>query len=116
MALTYDYTQVKDSSEVMFDADDFMRADTQSIIFATMSVGMGHITNDNFFEFVTRLRVCEKLRGWDEISTERIRQHIGLSTNVPFESRTSWLKRWLDYEMDDIKRKVMNECDTLLAS
>jgi hypothetical protein len=64
---------------------------TQTIVFATMSVGMPRITEQNAREFYARVSIWEKLMGAGThdadlnpiyISTADVRAHIGVSTNA----------------------------------
>jgi len=117
MALNYYYSDVANANTVMFDEDDYMRSDTQTIIFSTMSVGLGEITGDNWLEFYARLRIVQKLRGYpDPIPPSRVKEHIGLRTNVNNETRAQWMKRWIGYEFDEIIREGVKECNPLVRS
>jgi hypothetical protein len=93
----------------MFDENDYMYPDTQSIIFTTMSVGLGEITEKNWLEFYARMNIIERLGGYTPIPPERVKEHIGLSTNVSNETRNQWMKRWFEYEFSDITRKASRE-------
>ena len=94
---------------------------TETLIFLTVGVGIGDLTEANASEFYARLRFIEKLdgpmliRAQDPetgkrpegvaafITPDEVRQHIGLSTNVSTESRAKWMKRFandLDRSMD----------------
>lgn len=85
---------------------------TESIIFATMSVGINHITEDNAHEFFVRSGATsavygEPLRGWEDgnlirrnYTFEEIKQHIGLSTNASVLS----LKEFWDNMIKGAKR------------
>jgi hypothetical protein len=110
MSLNYYYSDVENADIVMFDEDSMMRSDTQSIIFSTMSVGMGEITEKNWLEFYARLNIVERLGGYNEITPQRLREHIGLRTNVTYEKRSAWLSRWFEYEIDNIQREAKREC------
>jgi hypothetical protein len=111
MSLNYYYSDVANADKVMFDENDYMYSDTQSIIFATMSVGLGELTEKNWTEFYARMHIVEKLGGYGHISPQRLREHIGLRTNVHNETRAQWMKRWFSYEFDGIIRKAEQECE-----
>ena len=111
MSLNYYYTNVKNADTVMFDEDGMMYPDTQSIIFTTMSVGLGEITEKNWLEFYARMRIIEKLGGFTPIPSQRVKEHIGLRTNVNNETRNQWMKRWFEYEFSDIIREARRECE-----
>jgi len=113
MALNYYYSDVANANTVMFDEDDYMRPDTQTIIFSTMSVGLGEITSDNWIEFYSRMRIVQKILGHsDPIPPSRVKEHIGLRTNVNNETRAKWMKRWIGYEIDEIIREATRECES----
>ena len=117
MSLNYYYTDVACADVVMWDEDGVMYNDTQSIIFVTITVGMGEITGDNWLEFYARMNLVESIMHWPvPIPPERIKEHIGLRTNVNYESRAKWMKRWIGYELDDIMRKAAKECSPLAQS
>jgi hypothetical protein len=81
---------------------------TEALIFGTMSVGLGAITDKNVDEFAARFRIIEKIHGamlykpdpdnegqivdW-YLSDEDFIAHIGLSCNVTDESRSKWAQR-----------------------
>ncbi len=115
MALNYYYNDVENALEVMFDDDDMMFGDTQGIIFGTMSIGINHITKDNYQEFYARLHIVARLHGWPPTPLPRIKQHIGLSTNATCEkTRAQWLKRFFTYEIQDTIYNALRECEARL--
>ena len=79
-----------------------MRVTAQVLIFATMSVGLGSITEKNAEEFYTRLAMLERVDGAyrrDEndkptfFTREEVRAHIGLRVNVIDESKAPFHAR-----------------------
>ncbi len=94
---------------------------TQTLIFATMGVGIGEITEKTLPEFYARIAFLERLNGsfvkaqsedgsdWVDrpITVEDIRRRIGLTTNVfPQETRAKWAKRQADMALTDLVRTV----------
>jgi hypothetical protein len=82
---------------------------THALIFVTMSVDIGHITEKNYLEFYTRAKFAAALFGSslmkaDEhggykergITIEDVRAHIGLGTNVINKTRAYFVKRHID--------------------
>jgi hypothetical protein len=68
-----------------------MRSVTNSLIWATMSVGIGEITEKNWKEFFVRLKAVEGVYGpllyngetnKSLLTEKEVFNHIGLSTNV----------------------------------
>ena len=106
MALTWNLDAIKDHKQVCWidnpenvnpELDSvIMNPVTKALIFATMSVDIGRITEDNAGEFYARLRFFERL--WGEfvfdgdgkphwITPEEVTAHIGMYTNVVTTSR-----------------------------
>lgn len=89
MSLNYDFREVKD-----FDAlheDEAQRAINDALVWATMWVDIGHITEDNWQEFATRIHMWETtfsphlIDGDGEayyIKPSDVKRRIGLRTNV----------------------------------
>lgn len=98
MALHWDITACADSAALT--ADDDAASNTDAMIWATMGVGIGRITEENWPEFYARL----KTSGYygDQITPELVRRYVGLSTNVSNETRLQWLKRVVNRHMDDL--------------
>jgi len=99
MALNWALTKVKDKDWVCFN-DGEMKPKTETLIFITMTVGMGNITEKNYKEFYLRLYMYEKLFGTFYTTTlgpnpyteEDIKAHIGLSTNANKMTRQQFVK------------------------
>ena len=104
MSLNYDLTAVPKT--VWSEDDGGYWGVTQSIIYATMGVGIGVIDDSTVEEFVARTLFCQRLYGalcvaevdgeWVDrpLTREDIEAHKGLKTNVfPMETRASWVKR-----------------------
>lgn len=95
-----------------------MHPNTKLLIFQTMAVGIGRITEANVAEFYTRIKLLEKLNGltdgwwgieptatkseWTHrpIEPKDIEGHIGLETNVPDEPRAEWQRRIIKRDLD----------------
>lgn len=127
MSLDYNLGKIEDWENVCFIERDALpseapRADengkiremaalTHAMIFATISVKLGQITEKNANEFYARMKILERLWGPFvykmengeksdvELTPEDIRAHIGLSTNVIDESRAQFMKA-VKNEMD----------------
>jgi IS5 family transposase len=63
MSLSWNIEKIKDYETVCRDAEGHIKHRTEALIFATMSVGMGRITEDNAAEFYARLHVIEGATG-----------------------------------------------------
>lgn len=87
--------------------DEIMSPVTNTLIWCTLGIGMGEITEENVYEFYGRLRIQEALNGAylryheegggirDEyITLEQVKAHIGLTTNVfPKRTHSEFLKQ-----------------------
>lgn len=101
MALTYNFEKIKDYKETVWLPSGEMNPVTHALIFGTMSVGLGSITDKNVEEFAARFRIVEKLHGpflrdagGDRfITDEEFVAHIGLVCNVSNETRAKWASR-----------------------
>jgi hypothetical protein len=112
MPLNYDYSKIKETVKTWepdgtFDEDgEPLGRVTQileSLIWATMSVGMNTITEKNWKDFYTRMKLLgidrNLLRKDDEgfysvpISAQEVKDHIGLRTNASTLTKAEVLKR-----------------------
>lgn len=85
MSLNYNYSKVKNHRD--FTEADYNKLDT--LIWLTMVIGIGSITEDNHREVYARLEFIHRLHGTNEFTLEDIKKFIGLETNV---SKKTWLK------------------------
>jgi hypothetical protein len=96
--LNYNLKKIKDFNELN-------NGTTETIIWATMAIGMGKITKDNYMEFFKRLEFYERLNGpMRRVNTEggyqplyfkpeEVKRYIGLDTNVAHEPLSKWVLR-----------------------
>jgi hypothetical protein len=107
MSLSWNVENIKDYETVCWigekGADDRrINPVTETLIFMTIGVGLGSITENNVGEFAARFRVMEKVQGpflvksggkdW-YLSDEDFIAHIGLYCNVTNETRSQWARR-----------------------
>ena len=103
---------------------------THQLIFATMSTGIGEITENTYQEFWARLVWVDRVSGhgdrktneWDkkskawverDVTVADVKAHIGLSTNVwPMEKRAAWLKRIGTMYFDQLLSSAKREAET----
>jgi hypothetical protein len=90
VSLNWNVSQCKNFSSLMA-ADEWPT--TERVIFATMAVGMGKITEDNWAEFYARYAIICTLDHVDMLSPFDIYRRIGLVTNVAAETWVHWIKR-----------------------
>lgn len=95
-----------------------VNAETKSLIFATMAIGIGNLTISTAADFYARFKILEKFDHlsvyvwFDEnneiqhqfLTHEMVMKHIGLGTNVSKEGKTSWIERMAkSYQRDKYK-------------
>ena len=81
---------------------------TQAVVFRTMAVGIGRITEENATEFATRSKMYEEMNGMSlyiagedySLTLEDITRRIGLTTNV---------SKWTDAQFGKIMLKRLRE-------
>ena len=106
MALNWDGTNIKNFQSVCRNDDGSFSEETELLIFYTMNLGMGLITESNVNKFILRFRMYEVLFGmskWRNVDGERInaisdtliRKHIGLRTNASKISDAEFNKKML---------------------
>ena len=96
MALHYQLEDIK----VDYKSEDIWPT-TQTLIFATMNVGLSSITEENWKEFYTRCKIAERIFGvWRyndkneecPIKPEEVKDHIGLITNASKYTNEEFMK------------------------
>ncbi len=109
MPLNWDTTTVeyfKNNPDELWVNDD-LNVETKSLVFGTMSIGIGHITEKNYLDFYARWKVLEKMdpsfylystfidsqKMYHHLTVDVVKKHIGLATNVSYESNTKWSER-----------------------
>lgn len=116
-----------DPSRGICKGDKLLQVATEGLIFATMAVGLGRITQANHREFFARLSLHEKINGGMRYgpapdharlvyTLADVRAHIGLTTNVSDETSAKWRARYLDnvdrealYLADQQERRAAEE-------
>ena len=112
MPLNYDYSSVKKSTKVWepdgtFDDKGvemgYMTEVLNTLIWATSAVGLSDITEKNWKDFYTRMKIMGKDRsllrkdkngGYTvPINAQEVKDHIGLTTNATTLTKLQFLKR-----------------------
>lgn len=123
MSLNYELGDIKDWKEVCFkrrEDEEWMNPVTESLIWATMSVGINTIKESNVEEFYFRIKALELVSGafmsmrgeGDKLENryftfEEIKAHIGLSTNASRKTHAEF--------MNDIKRMVQSAIERRIS-
>lgn len=110
MSLNWNLEKVKDFKEIS-EGGEWRITDT--LIWATMGVGINRITEENYVEFYARLHLQELLWGTymmengksKYITLEDVKRRIGLSTNVSNLTRSQFNKLKLSHYYDEILRE-----------
>lgn len=113
MSLDWNVSHVLRHEQMCYRDDGSLNPITEALIWKTLSVGIGEITEANAAEFIARLAIIEAIDGFvifeegkgRPISEEEVVAHIGLRTNVfPALTRAQWLKQQIGSRADDRKR------------
>ncbi|MEY3376682.1 MAG: hypothetical protein RL463_992 [Bacteroidota bacterium] len=86
---------------------DDVNAETKSLIFATMAVGIGSLSISTAADFYARFKILEKFDNlsvyiWFDKNNEKhtqyltheiVMKHIGLGTNVSKVNKTEWINK-----------------------
>jgi hypothetical protein len=123
MALHWNLSEIKNSDSVCWIKDgdkSHMNPTTETLIWATMIVGLPSISEKDAQEFYWRLRFYEQTQGalrnkWksegsDDVepvyfTADEVRAHIGLGTNASRETRAAWVKRMTQHIDRAVKRE-----------
>jgi hypothetical protein len=131
MSLDFDFTKcvkptdrfwVPDTSPGAGKDRKVLRGVTHVIVWQTMLVDLGSITEKNIDEWMFRTRLASRFTGdlpinefrgknhlHRNITREELMDHIGLRTNVVSKSRAIWLKRMLQLAIREVERDVAKE-------
>lgn len=107
---------------------------TNNLIWMTMAVGLGEISEQNWKEFLFRIRVLERIDGaflyinhptTDPpesgkirrealyYTVEMVKKRIGLYTNVSNETRATWIKRRTTEMFEKMEKEIEEEAKKL---
>jgi hypothetical protein len=131
MALHWDLSRIKDYKELCWipDGDDElgcvikrMNSRTETLLFATMIIGMNEITEKNWKEFYFRIHMCELTYGpyfrREEIpeyyTPDMIHKHIGLGTNASNLTKVKFRNKVWEYSERECERAVTRFEETRL--
>jgi hypothetical protein len=109
MSLNWDITKVANREAVCKTKDGKLHPTTDTLIWATMFVGIPRITVDNVEEFSTRVSVYERLFGAFRATVEvnqdvtdiyitpaDVLRHVGLSTNASVMTTAKFKRHVMD--------------------
>jgi hypothetical protein len=112
MALNWDMTKVYEP-ETLHESD-YQWAISEAIIFGSMGVDLGSITEENLDEWTYRITLYQKLNSAMlringepfYITREHLERRIGLKVNVSNMTRTKWRNKMLE---DSHIRQIENQ-------
>ena len=101
MSLNFDLRKIPESVRTDPRDPTKMNPVTEAIIWSSLSIDMGSITEKNIDEWMIRLALSDKLFGTmlhknrepRPITREEIAAHVGLTTNVSTRTRSNFVKR-----------------------
>ena len=126
MSLNWDLTKIENNDDLCWyetgekgeDGKPLVRLNsiTEALIWATIAVKLGDITDKNWREFWTRLHMSERVYGpslrrdGEEyyLSPDDVRAHIGLSCNVCDESKQKFHHAMARGLRDNAERRLRN--------
>ena len=114
MSLNYELTKIENWKTKCLKETGGVNGLCQSLIFATIPVGIYEITEKNWKKFYARLHFCETVHGPylmrngepSMITPEEVKGYIGLSTNASTLTDSQFLKRFA-YVVRDIEAGVL---------
>lgn len=116
MSLNWDLTRVQNREErYPPNSDGGMNGVTHTLILLTMVTGIGEITEQTAEEFYIRVHFMELLQEHGFMTNDKredvfitpqmVRDHIGLTCNVSFESRAKWMQSRIKSYAGDFARQ-----------
>ena len=120
MSLDWSISNIRDWEEIRMDVE--VEGDkTHQMIWMTMVIQMGSITEANWKDFYTRCAMIDILDNNDiYLSPEDVHRRIGLKTNVyPTEGRVKWMNRIARREYDKVIQNAVayeKDLDTVEVS
>lgn len=109
MSLDWNIDNVHNWKEIAEDQHE--RVITQTIVFGTMAIDIGTLTEDNWMEAYARFDLVQRWSGaWVHrngepyyLTADDFKRRIGLTTNVfPEKTRAQWMQRYVSKQMDEL--------------
>lgn len=113
MALTADYTRIKEYEKIVYENGE-LKPRVEALVFVTMFVGMGELSEKNFDEFLDRITLWEKVNGSflkhsnEEgitpvpFTQENLKPYVGLRTNASTKTRKRFLLELGDIALEKL--------------
>lgn len=118
MSLDFDTTALADQSVTSrWDEKgvEHWSEPTTCIVFATMSVGINHITEENWVKFYERYVAINMSLGYEPgsnyITLEMVRQHIGLKTNASTYTDAEIKRRITRFTLETARKEAQRQME-----
>lgn len=120
MSLNFDASNIENKeilTEKLGSGREVWSQETQSMVFATMYLGIPKITDETAGEFYRRYRMYATAQGQPQpgfLTENHVRQYIGLSTNASKITMAAFNKILLDVMQESVDKQLTNERALLL--
>ena len=117
MSLTVDTRSVKKYTELCYEPKNnngkyLYKEKTSYLAFASPAIGIGDITQKNYREVYLRHKFLCHLNEYKldcPVTLQDVKNHIGLKTNVAFESKRAWKNRIVNDYLKTLSYNIMKE-------
>jgi len=114
MSLDYNLSKIDNWESLCKTEDGGLSSQTEGLIWATLVVDMGAITEKNWTKFANRIKAHESLYGGDKLIPRNenvsldyiVQRHIGLTTNVATTTAAAYKKKLARIAIDRIPRDI----------
>ena len=92
------------------------KADTYYLSIASCAIGIGEITEKNYGEVYFRIKFLNHMSEFATecpVTLQNVKDHIGLKTNVSFETRGKWKNRIVESHMRTLAYNIREELDKI---
>ena len=109
MALTWNMTRVAGHEAMHEQKGEWAKSET--LIWASMAIGMSTITEDNWPEFWARFDYYDRLVriNYSSVTATDVLRRVGLSTNADDRTESQFIKRLSTTLLQDARRDALNE-------
>lgn len=113
MSLDFSYGDVADQS-VMWDENNRMKPEVESLIFNTMTIGINKITADNYQTFYVRYCMYYASKGYETFyDLAFVKSMIGLHTNASPISDAQFKKQCIENLVSVANLKLNKELNAM---
>lgn len=115
MPLNWNMTRVAGHEALHEEKGEWAKSET--LIWATMAIGMSTITEDNWPEFWARFDYYDRLvrLNYSSITATDVLRRVGLWTNADNRTESQFIKRLSTTLLADAKREALNDAKAARA-